>query len=269
MNEEYRYLMKKAETEEEAFARLSGIMEVLRENCPWDREQTYESLRPCMIEEAYEVAEAIDSGDKDNLKEELGDVMLQVMFHTLLAQEEGVFTRTDVINEECEKMIRRHPHIFTDIDIKTVDKVLEKWENITQKEHREGSHTDRLKDVPKALPALIRAGKVQNRAARVGFDWEDARGAFEKIAEETEELKTAFRNDNYEEMCEELGDLLFAVVNTARFLDVEPENALERATEKFISRFASMEEMAGEEGKDLDGMTLAQLDDLWEKAKTK
>ena len=143
MKEEYRHLMNRADSEAEAFVRLSEIMKVLRHNCPWDMEQTHESLRPCIIEEAYEVAEAIDTNNKDNLREELGDVTLQVMFHTLLAEEDGTFTRADVLNEECEKMIRRHPHVFNDNNVKTVDKVLEKWENIKQKEHQSNSHTDR------------------------------------------------------------------------------------------------------------------------------
>ncbi len=267
MKKEFEHLMTPAATRAEAYERLSEIVEVLRVHCPWDRVQTRESLRPDMIEEAYEVCEAIDNGDVANLREELGDVMLQVVFHSMIADENGEFSAADVINEECEKMIRRHPHVFLDQEAKTVDKVLERWENIKVQEHGEERHTDRLTSVPKALPALIRARKVQKRAADIGFDWDDPEGAFEKITEETRELEEAYREADLEHIGEELGDLLFAVVNTARFLDVEPENALEKATAKFTKRFAEMEDKARLENKDLSDMTLEEMDELWELVK--
>lgn len=260
--------MTPAESRAEAYERLSAVVEVLRQHCPWDRVQTRESLRPCMIEEAYEVCDAIDTGDVGNLREELGDVMLQVVFHSMIAEENSEFSAVDVINEECEKMIRRHPHVFLDAEAKTVDKVLEKWENIKVQEHAEEKHTDRLTSVPKALPALIRAAKVQKRAADIGFDWDDPEGAFEKIAEETNELKEASGQADLEHIREELGDLLFSVVNVARFLDIEPESALEGATAKFTERFGKMEDRARCEGKDLADMTLNEMDALWEQVKT-
>jgi tetrapyrrole methylase family protein/MazG family protein len=264
---EFEHLMTPAATRAEAYERLSEVVEILRVHCPWDRVQTRESLRPGMIEEAYEVCEAIDTGDVDNLREELGDVMLQVVFHSMIADENGEFSAVDVINEECEKMIRRHPHVFLEQEAKTVDKVLEKWENIKVQEHGEERHTDRLTSVPKALPALIRARKVQKRAADIGFDWDDPEGAFEKLTEETRELKEASLEADLEHIREELGDLLFSVVNVARFLDVDPENALERATEKFTERFGKMEDRARLEGKDLKDMSLSEMDDLWDRAK--
>jgi tetrapyrrole methylase family protein/MazG family protein len=268
MLKEYEHLMQPGRTRGEAYERLSEIIEVLRVKCPWDRVQTRQSLRKDMLEEAYEVCEAIDTGDVDNLREELGDVMLQVVFHSMIADENGEFSAVDVINEECEKMIRRHPHVFLKQEAKTVDKVLEKWENIKVQEHKEEKHTDRLTSVPKALPALMRAAKVQKRAADIGFDWDDSGGAFEKLTEETEELIEASGEADLERIREELGDLLFSVVNVARFLEVEPENALERATEKFTERFGKMEDKARLEGKDLSEMTLSEMDALWEKVKT-
>lgn len=263
----YEDLKKKAADRETAFLRLCEIVRVLRKECPWDREQTHQSLRVCMIEEAYEVAEAIDRGDAANLREELGDVMLQVIFHSLLGEETGAFTMTDVLNEECEKMIRRHPHVFLEEGTKSVDKVLEKWENIKVSESREQSYTSRLKKVPRALPALIRSYKVQAKAAQAGFDWEDASGAFEKLAEETQELVEACRNDDRQEMDEELGDLLFSVVNISRFVGIEPEEALERTIDKFIRRFQYVEESVARRGQSMDKMSLKELDMFWEEAK--
>ncbi len=260
--------MTEAETGEEAYERLSEIVGILRSECPWDRVQTRESLRPCMIEEAYEVCDAIDRNDPDNLLEELGDVMLQVVFHSLLAEEKNEFSAVDVINAECEKMIRRHPHVFLDAEAKTVDKVLEKWENIKVQEHGEATYTERLKGVPKALPALIRASKVQKKAADAGFDWDDAEGAFDKILEETDELKEAAASGDAARITGELGDLLFSVVNLSRFLHAEPESSLEGATAKFTDRFAKMEKAAALEGRDLKEMTLPEMDALWDEIKS-
>ncbi len=266
MREEYRHLSGTAENSKQALERLTEILRILRKECPWDREQDHRSLRSCMIEEAYEVAEAIDNSDGQNLKEELGDVILQVVFHSLLAEESGEFDLTDVINGECEKMIRRHPHVFNDEGAKDLDKVLEKWENIKVKEHRQDSYAERLRSVPRALPALIRSHKIQKKAADVGFDWDVTDDALEKIVEEAKELKGTA---THEERTEELGDLLFSVVNVSRFIGVEPEAALEAATDKFVARFKKMEDMAEETGKKLEQMTLGEMDRLWDEAKTR
>lgn len=263
----YAHLRKTATSDTEALARLRDIVELLRLECPWDREQTHASLRPCIIEEVYEVAEAIDNQDMDNLKEELGDVLLQIVFHASLANEAGHFNYTDLVNEECEKMIRRHPHVFSDVDSKTVDKVLEKWENIKRGEHLKASHSEHLEGVPKALPALIRSRKVQEKAARVGFDWEDVSGALDKLSEELTELRQAFESGDRSHVEEELGDLLFSVVNVSRFMKVNPEAALEATIEKFIRRFRHIEATAETRGVSLDEMELSELDSIWEEAK--
>ena len=184
MKKEYEELYITKDKEGEALKRLIEIVKVLRKECPWDRVQTHETLTKCMIEEAYEVVDAIQNEDSINLREELGDVLLQVVFHSNLSENEGDFTIADVINEECEKMLRRHPHIFLEERAKTIDKALEKWENMKSREHGELSYSDRLTRVPKALPALIRSSKVQSKASKIGFDWKDASGAFDKLEEE-------------------------------------------------------------------------------------
>lgn len=268
MKQEYAHLKTPASTAEEAIGRIKEIIAILRVECPWDREQTHESLRSCMIEEAYEVVEAIDKNDGDNLKEELGDVLLQVVFHSNLSEENGIFDLTDVINDECEKMIRRHPHVFlheiSNNHIKSIDKTLEKWENIKAEEKKNTSKTEDLESVPNALPALTRAAKVQKKAAEVGFDWDDVQGTVDKIREETEELAEAVTEAD---IAEELGDLLFSVVNAARFLKTDPEEALNMATKKFIRRFAYIEEKSLSCGKLLKEMSLKELDELWNQAK--
>lgn len=272
MKEEYQYLEKPGLTAEESIGRLKNIISVLRAECPWDRKQNHDSLRNCMLEEAYEVVEAIEKGDMDNLEEELGDVALQVVFHANLGEESGNFDLTSVLNRECEKMIRRHPHVFLEEsannDIKSIDKVLEKWENIKAKEKQSTSRTDVLAGVPKALPALTRAAKIQKKAAEVGFDWNDVSGAFNKIKEETGELSEAYLcGDRQEHILEELGDLLFSTVNAARFLKVDPEEALRFATEKFIKRFGYIERESLACGRRLEDMTIEEMDELWEQAK--
>lgn len=272
MKKEYEYLAETALTSETAIGRLKDIISVLRRKCPWDRKQTHDTLRQCMIEEAYETVEAIETKDRENLKEELGDVLLQVVFHSNLAEEKGDFDLTDVINTECDKMIRRHPHVFLDEtsnnNVKSIDKVLEKWENIKAEEKKNANRTDRLESVPKALPALIRAAKVQKRAADVGFDWNDISGALDKIKEETDEMiEASSKEGNAEHIKEELGDLLFSVVNASRFLKVDAEEALNFATKKFIRRFAYIERESLACGRCLEDMSLAEMDELWEKAK--
>ncbi len=266
--EKYPELRVTEKTPEAAFRRLLNLIELLRKECPWDKEQDHKSIRGCMLEEAYEVADAIDNEDTENLKEELGDVLLQVVFHTSLASEADNFVMTDVINDECEKMIRRHPHIFSQESAKTVDKVLEKWENVKREEKGNTTQLQRLKSVPRALPALTRGYKVQKRAADVGFDWNDVSGAFDKLREETTELIDAYDKADKNAITEEIGDLLFSVINVARFLDVDPEYALTLTSDKFIRRFGHIEEQAASKGLKLEDMSLAEMDALWDEAKT-
>ena len=267
MKEQYEELYIEKDTEEEALRRLIDIVKVLRIECPWDKVQTHESLTTCMVEEAYEVVDAIKEDDSANLREELGDVLLQVVFHGVLAENDGTFSITDVINEECEKMIRRHPHIFLEDNVKSIDKVLEKWENVKSREHNDGMVVDRLQRVPKALPALMRSLKVQSKASQVGFDWNNTEDVFEKIDEELLELKTAFNGGDKESIKEELGDLLFSVVNVSRHLELNPEESLNESTAKFIKRFENLEKMSMEEGLELESMSLEEMDKLWNKAK--
>lgn len=273
MKKEYMHLAAEANGPAEAFERLSRIIAILRKECPWDRKQTHESLKSCLIEEAYEVIEAIEKKDPQNLEEELGDVLLQVVFHANLAEEENLFDMTSVINRECEKMIRRHPHVFleekSNKDIKSIDKVLEKWENIKAEEKGITSVGQILADVPHALPALTRAAKIQKKAADAGFDWDDVSGAMDKIREETAELTEAKeRRGDLPHITEELGDLLFSVVNASRFLKVDPEEALRMSTEKFIRRFNYIEEKSLACGRLLTEMSLDEMDKLWEEAKS-
>lgn len=267
MKEEYRELYLTKEDEGEALRRLSEIVKILRKECPWDRVQTHETLTRCMLEEAYEAVDAIQEKDGDNLREELGDVLLQVVFHSNLSEAEGDFNLADVINEECEKMLRRHPHIFLEEKVKTIDKALERWENMKSKEHDEKSYTERLQRVPKALPALLRGSKVQSKASKIGFDWDDVEGAFQKVEEEFLELKDAYEKDDKKHMAEEFGDLLFSMVNVSRFLNIDPEEALNGSTAKFIERFRYMEKASVERGLDLERMSLEEMDKLWIEAK--
>ena len=264
---EKEVLVKPAVKEEEAFIRLGDIVRLLRKECPWDQAQTHESLRSCLLEEAYEVVDAIDNKDDENLEEELGDVLLQVIFHGVLGEEGNRFDITGVINRECEKMIRRHPHVFLKEKVDTIDKVLEKWENVKRKERISSSHTERLMEVPKALPALLRSHKLQAKAAQAGFDWEEVSDAFLKLEEELLELRQAMKQDDLLGMTEELGDLLFSVVNVARFLSINPEEALNSTSVKFIRRFSEIERNAEASGKNLEEMSLAEMDELWEDAK--
>lgn len=268
MNEKYSEFYESARTPEEALARLAGIIEILRRECPWDRVQTHESLETCMIEEAYEAVDAIRNKDMDNLREELGDVTMQVIFHSSLCREEGEFGLTEVFNDECEKMIRRHPHIFGDTDAETVDKVLEKWENIKCIEHGHSSVTEELERVPHAFPALIRSAKVQKKAGAAGFDFDSAEHVCEKLQEETLELIDACRKNDKRGVPEKIGDILFSVVNASRMLDVEAEGALREATEKFIDRFAYIERKAKEAGRTVEQLGIDEMNMLWDESKS-
>lgn len=250
---------------EYGFEDLLRIMDILRGEggCPWDREQTHESIRKNFIEEVYEACEAIDLKDNTLLCEELGDVLLQVVFHADMAEDEGAFDINDVCDGVCRKLILRHPHIFGDTKAGTSAEVLDNWEAIKRIEKGQKTYSDSIRQVAKSLPALMYAEKVQKKAKKAGFDWPDISGALDKIDEEKAELVRAMHGDG--DVADELGDLLFAVVNTARFLDVDPEEALERASAKFVGRFCRMEELAGEQG--LDGMNLEEMDRLWDRAK--
>ena len=257
--------------------RLHEIMTRLRDRqtgCPWDREQTLSSLKPCVLEEAYELLAAMDRPeDEANHIEELGDVLLQVMFQTVMAEEEGRFTFDDVANAVSDKLVRRHPHVFGDVDAKDSAAVLRNWERIKQQEHRKEARHSALDGVPAALPALIKAQRTQEKAARVGFDWKDAEGPLDKISEELEELKAEIASRKSESpvdsdrVKEELGDLLFSVCNLARHLKVDSESALEGTTAKFARRFRAVEAAAKSSGRDLKDMTLAEMDELWETTK--
>jgi tetrapyrrole methylase family protein/MazG family protein len=271
MKEKYAKYYEEGKTAEEAFKRLADIIALLRseEGCPWDRAQTHKSIRPCLIEEAYEAADAIDKEDFDNLEEELGDLLLQVIFHADLGRESGVFDLRSIINRECDKMLRRHPHVFSDKNAEGIDKALEKWENVKRKEKGTATYTDSLLNIPDALPALIRSYKIQKKAAEVGFDWDDVRDAFLKVKEETDELLEIYQGEDRAGIMEEVGDLLFAVVNVARFLGVNPEDALNFTSSKFIDRFGYIERTASLQGKKLENMSLEEMDKLWEQAKVK
>lgn len=273
VKEKYIHLCETADDNEKALTRLYEIVKILRSECPWDRVQTHESLRPGMLEEAYETVDAINNQDMVNLREELGDVLLQVVFHSILGEEESRFDLKDIINEECEKMIRRHPHVFlqenTNNTAKSIDKVLEKWENIKEQERGSEKTSARLTKVPRALPALTRAFKVQKKAAEVGFDWDDISGAFDKVREETRELTECCQEQpaDKEALQEELGDLLFSAVNVSRFLGIDPEASLDYTIDKFIRRFTHVENSALACGRALEDMSLSEMDELWDEAK--
>lgn len=248
---------------------LLEIMRILRcpEGCVWDREQDHKSIRRSFIEETYEAVEAIDNDDPVLLQEELGDVLLQVVFHAQIEAEAGRFTMDDVADGICKKMIYRHPHVFGSVEVKNSDDVLTNWDALKQKEKHQKSTTETLESVARSLPGLIRAEKVQHKAAKVGFDWDEVSGALDKVREETEEVARAIDGDG--DPSEELGDLLFAVVNVARFLKTDPEDAINRTTDKFIRRFAQVEQAAKDVGRSLSEMSLAEMDALWDAAKQK
>ncbi len=252
-----------------SFNDLLEIMSLLRsENgCPWDREQTHESLKKYLIEETYEVLEALDTGDRNKFADELGDLLLQIVFHAQIGKEEGTFDVDDVISMVCQKMINRHTHVFGQANADTSEEVLDNWESIKKQEKGLESHTQVLKDVSSYLPALMRSYKVQDKAAKVGFDWENVDGALQKVDEEIDEVKEVYKSGNIERIEEEIGDLLFAVVNVARFLKVQPELSLMKTIEKFIYRFEYIEKNRFRFNEDLNEMTLEEMDLLWNEAK--
>lgn len=251
----------------EKFRELVEIMARLRapDGCPWDREQTHASLKKYLIEEAYEMLESIDEGDDAALAEECGDVLLQVVFHAQIAAEEGRFAIADVLDAINGKLIRRHPHVFGDRDAATADEVLRNWDADKRKEKPERESI--LDGVPGALPALLRARQLQAKASRVGFDWERVDEVFDKLEEECRELRQARAEGRAETMREELGDMLFALVNVARYLDVDPEEALQQTNRKFIRRFNYIEKRLKARGRAPDESTLEEMDALWDEAK--
>lgn len=254
-----------------SFEDLLEIMKILRsENgCPWDKEQTHQSLKKYLIEEAYEVLEAIDSGESAKICEELGDLLLQVVFHSQIALENGSFSMDDVIDGICKKLVIRHTHVFGDDNARTADDVMVFWEANKKKEKNLQTQSDVLKSVPANLPALMRSYKVQQKAADVGFDWDNIKDAILKLYEEIAELQDVYKSKNVETISDEAGDVLFSVVNICRFLKVQPEIALSKTTEKFIKRFEFIENEALKCGKKLEEMSLEEMDELWEKSKNK
>lgn len=251
------------------FSDLLEIMKILRspDGCPWDRVQTHESIRQNFIEETYEAVEAIDTGDTDLLKEELGDVLMQVIFHCLIEEETGSFNFDDVCDGLCKKLIVRHPHVFSTTIADTPDEVLDNWDKIKMRTKSQKTHSDVLQSVSKALPSLMRSQKVQQKAARSGFDFENTDSAISKVYEELAELKDAIDSSDSNAQAEELGDLLFSVVNVARFIKVDSEKALYDATDKFTARFQSIELLCNKRGIDINTAPISVLNSLWEEVK--
>lgn len=247
-----------------AFERLMEIMDKLRENCPWDKKQTLESLRYLTIEEMYELSDAIMDNNLDEIRNELGDLMLHIVFYAKIGQEKGAFDMKDVLNGISEKLIIRHPHIYGDVKVENAEDVKNNWEKIKLKE---GSKSV-LEGVPKALPAMVKACRIQEKVKGVGFDWEETHQVWDKVLEEINELKAEIETNAPKDVIEqEFGDVLFSLINYARFLNINPEDALEKTNRKFIKRFKFLESKAGNQGKSLHEMTLAEMDVFWEEAK--
>lgn len=247
-----------------AFEKLLKIMDDLRKDCPWDKEQTFESLRHLTVEETYELSEAIFDKDVENIKKELGDLMLHIVFYAKIGSETGDFDMADVLNYISEKLIFRHPHIYGDVEVKDAQNVKENWETLKLKEGRDSV----LSGVPKSLPPLVKAYRIQEKAKGVGFDWEKPEQVWNKVQEEMLELKAEVdKGESKEKMENELGDLMFSIINYARFIGVNPEDALEKTNRKFIHRFQHLEGKAKGMGKSLKDMTLAEMDVFWEEAK--
>ncbi len=254
----------------DAIERLLGVMRKLRgpDGCPWDREQTLDSLKSGLIEEAYEVIDAIESGNCSNLEEELGDLLLQIVFQSQISEEDGHFEFSDVADAIAEKLERRHPHVFGELQVSGADEVLQNWDAIKKAEKKDGNKPASIvAGIPKHLPALQKAHQVQKRAARAGFDWNHIDEVFAKLHEEIEEVKEAIARNHEADIREELGDLLFSTVNVSRFLGHNPEELLNHNIKKFVRRFQSVEEKVHATGKDFKAFTLAELDRFWDEAK--
>jgi len=250
----------------EAFGRLLDIMDTLRAECPWDKKQTLESLLHLTIEETYELADAIEENDLQEIKKELGDLMLHMVFYSKIGSEKGAFDVADVLNAVCDKLIHRHPHIYGDVEAATEEEVKANWEAIKLKE--KGTQSV-LQGVPRGLPALVKAIRIGDKARGAGFDWDQPQDVWVKIKEELGEFESAQKTGNQEEIESELGDVLFSIVNFARLSNLDPELALERTNKKFIYRFTYMEKKAREQGKSLNDMTLPEMELLWNEAKAK
>ncbi|ASO06794.1 nucleoside triphosphate pyrophosphohydrolase [Arenibacter algicola] len=256
--------MNSRESQLQAFDRLLTIMDELRAQCPWDKKQTMQTLRHLTIEETYELGDAILDNDLEEIKKELGDVLLHIVFYAKIGSETKHFDIADVANDICEKLINRHPHIYGDVVVENEEEVKQNWEKIKLKEGK----ISVLEGVPNGLPALVKANRIQDKVAGVGFDWEKPEQVWEKVQEELEEFQDEVKQGNMDAMESEFGDVLFSMVNYARFLNINPENALERTNKKFIKRFQYLENKAKEQGKALKDMTLSEMDVFWEEAKT-
>ena len=247
----------------DAFSRLLDIMDELREKCPWDKKQTLQSLRHLTIEETYELGDAILDNNLEEVKKELGDLLLHIVFYAKIGSEGGSFDIADVANEICDKLIHRHPHIYGDVVVADEEEVKQNWEKLKLKEGKKSV----LEGVPKSLPALVKASRIQDKVKGVGFDWEEPHQVWDKVQEELSELQVEVAAGNQDKMEAEFGDVLFSMINYARFLNVNPEDALERTNKKFIKRFQYLESKASEIGKPLMDMTLAEMDVFWNQAK--
>lgn len=247
----------------QAFGRLLDIMDELREKCPWDKKQTMQSLRPLTIEETYELADAILDNDLGEVKKELGDVLLHIVFYAKIASETQSFDIADVINSVCDKLIERHPHIYGNVQVENEEDVKRNWEKIKLKTGNKSV----LSGVPKSLPAMVKASRIQEKVAGVGFDWASAEQVYDKVKEELQELEQEIKNNDANRTEKELGDVFFSLINYARFLKVNPENALEQTNKKFMKRFEFIEQKARELGKNLTEMTLSEMDTFWELSK--
>ena len=247
----------------DAFLRLVGIMDDLREKCPWDRKQTIETLRTLTIEETYELTDAITMKDWKGIKEEIGDLLLHILFYAKIGDEQKQFTLTEAINGIADKLIARHPHIYADVVVKDDEEVKQNWEKLKLKEGKKSV----ISGVPVSLPAVVKATRLQEKAKQVGFEWDNREQVWDKVDEEIRELKDAVAKNDPDKMEEELGDLVFSIINYARFLQVDTENALERTNKKFVERFSRMEQQALKQGRSLDEMSLQEMDEIWNSIK--
>lgn len=253
-----------------AFERLLNIMDDLRAKCPWDKKQTFESLRHLTIEETYELADAILDNDMQDIKGELGDLMLHLVFYSKIASETNDFDIADVLNSVCDKLVRRHPHIYGDVKAETEEEVKANWEQIKLKEKNNKTNKTKqsvLEGVPKSLPSLVKASRIQEKVKGLGFEWDNKEQVWEKVEEELAELKVEEHHQNQEKMEDEFGDVLFSLINYARWIGVNPENALEKTNKKFIKRFQWMEQQTKADGKNLSDMSLTEMDQYWDAAK--
>jgi len=248
-----------------SFLRLLQIMDELREKCPWDKKQTKESIRHLTIEETYELSDAILKNDHNEIKKELGDILLHIVFYSRIASESNEFTINEVIDSLCEKLIFRHPHIYGDVKAETEEQVKQNWEQLKQKE--KGGNKSVLAGVPNSMPALLKAYRIQEKARAVGFDWDQPEQVFDKVKEELLEFEIEIKNKDQENAEKEFGDLLFSLINFARFMGINPEDALEQTNKKFIKRFGHMEKRVKEQGKEISDCKLPELDGYWNEAK--